>query len=297
MGADFSNITVVTVTGEAGAAAPAAAMPSLLHSAAQLPGSRALMISPERPSGLPSDVEHRRVKPFGYIGYSFFMMYWLEYFIKTDFALIVQQDGWVLNAENWRDEFFEYDYIGAPSVSGLTIDGEGLITLHKSFTWQEYVGRSDLRLLPVYNGGFSLRSRKLMTAPRRLGLPMNIAPPELFRYDDEPSPLFEMDWPWANHTEDAQLCAFMREALEADGIRFAPLSLAMDFSFEYIGVIIHANHNFSRNFGTHCRIRKFRGGEPPRIDCTQNREDALFVYRQAEINDFLRDQYGYIVEI
>jgi len=50
----------------------------------------------------------------------------------TDFALIVQFDGRILNPSAWTDEFFNYDYIGAP--------------------WGDKV---------VGNGGFCLRSRKL----------------------------------------------------------------------------------------------------------------------------------------
>jgi hypothetical protein len=297
MGAEFSNLTVVTVTGEAGPDGAAAAVPSLVHSTAQLPGARALMISPDRPPALPAHVEHRRVKPFGYIGYSLFILYCLEFFIETDFALIVQKDGWILDAANWRDEFRNYDYIGAPSVSGMTIDAEGVRMLHNGFTWQAFVGRTDVQLYPVYNGGLSLRSRRLLTAPRRLGLTMNIGPPNVHRGGEAPSPLFEMDWPWAQHTEDTQLCAYMREPLEADGIRFAPLELALDFSFEYIGRIIHANHDFSRNFGTHCKFRKFLGGDPPRIDCVASRDDIMGVDRQAEINEFLAAHYGYIIDI
>jgi len=297
MNSDFSNITVVTVTGEAGPHAAAAAAPSLLHSAAQLPGSRALMISPERPRRLPGYVEHRRVKPFGYIGYSVFMVYCLESFIETDFALIVQKDGWVLDGKNWRDEFFQYDYIGAPSVTGLTVDSAGLRTLHNQYTWQSYVGATDVQLLPVYNGGLSFRSRKLLTAPRRLGLMMNISPPDIFLYDRDGSPLIDMDWPWGNHTEDTQLCAYMREPLEADGVRFAPLDLALDFSFEYIGDVIHADYDFARAFGTHCKFRTFLGGHPPIIDCRGNRDDIEGVYRQAEINEFLRSKYGYNITI
>jgi len=126
---------------------------------------------------------------------------------------------------------------------------------------------------------------------------MNITPPHLFGDAGDPSALFEMDWPWAHHTEDTQVCVYMREALEADGIRFAPLDLALDFSFEYIGDVIHAKHDFSRNFGTHCRLRHFLGGDPPRIDCVANRQEIYGVHRQAEINDFLRLRYGYVIEI
>lgn len=55
--------------------------------------------------------------------------------INKDF-LIIQWDGFVLNPSQWRQEFFRYDYIGAPHY----IDS----------------------VLQVGNGGFSYRSLKLM---------------------------------------------------------------------------------------------------------------------------------------
>jgi len=53
----------------------------------------------------------------------------------TDFVLVTQHDGWVLDGQAWDDEFLNYDYIGAP--------------------WLESDGYN------VGNGGFSLRSKKL----------------------------------------------------------------------------------------------------------------------------------------
>jgi len=55
-----------------------------------------------------------------------------KYFV-TDYCLICQWDSWVLDADQWSDEFYDYDIIGAP---GLYTDG-----------------RNNL------NGGFSVRSR------------------------------------------------------------------------------------------------------------------------------------------
>ncbi len=34
--------------------------------------------------------------------------------IKTKFMMHVEWDGWVLDSGRWRDEFLDYDYIGAP---------------------------------------------------------------------------------------------------------------------------------------------------------------------------------------
>lgn len=57
--------------------------------------------------------------------------------INTDYVLIIQWDGWVIDKFAWDDRFLEYDYIGAP--------------------WSYY---NDGNL--VGNGGFSLRTKKLL---------------------------------------------------------------------------------------------------------------------------------------
>lgn len=67
--------------------------------------------------------------------YSHFIVKKLAPYIKTEFVLIIQADGYVLDGSAWTDEFLQYDYIGA--------------------TWQYQDGRN------VGNGGFSLRSLKL----------------------------------------------------------------------------------------------------------------------------------------
>lgn len=67
-----------------------------------------------------------------------FSILWYEVpkHIKTSHILHIQYDSWVLDSSRWRDEFLEYDYIGAP--------------------WPWHPNRR------VGNGGFSLRSTKLL---------------------------------------------------------------------------------------------------------------------------------------
>jgi len=65
--------------------------------------------------------------------YSKFILSELYNFVNTDFVLIIQYDGYVVNPKVWTNKFFEFDYIGAP--------------------WLDKV---------VGNGGFSLRSRNLL---------------------------------------------------------------------------------------------------------------------------------------
>jgi len=111
--------------------------------------------------------------------YSRFVVKELAARVETDFALLVQYDGYVLNGRRWREEFLDYDYIGAPWSRG-----------------------------GVGNGGFSLRSRKLLQALR--------------------DPRIEDLVP-----EDVAICETYRGLLETEyGIRFAPVEVAGRFSFE-----------------------------------------------------------------
>jgi hypothetical protein len=101
-------------------------------------------------------------------------------YIETDYLLVVQYDGFILNGQAWSDEFLKYDYIGAPWSGGL-----------------------------VGNGGFSLRSRRLMEACALL--------------------------PGQAHPEDQFISRTHRRALEAGGFKFAPRDVADRFAIEAAG--------------------------------------------------------------
>jgi hypothetical protein len=64
--------------------------------------------------------------------YSHFMIKELYKYFSTDYVLVIQADGYVLNGKSWLPEFLHYDYIGAP--------------------WAYPDGKN------VGNGGFSIRS-------------------------------------------------------------------------------------------------------------------------------------------
>lgn len=65
----------------------------------------------------------------------------LSPYVKTSHVLVIQWDGFVLNPTAWREDFLDGDYIGAP------------------WHWHPEGQR-------VGNGGFSLRSKKLLNALR-----------------------------------------------------------------------------------------------------------------------------------
>ena len=115
--------------------------------------------------------------------YSKFVIKELHAHVDTDYVLLVQWDGFVVNAGAWSDDFLDYDYIGAKWI--FHTDGYN-----------------------VGNGGFSLRSKRLLEALRD---------PHIV-----PGPV-----------EDDTICRTYRTHLEnAHGIRFAPEAIADRFSFE-----------------------------------------------------------------
>ena len=69
--------------------------------------------------------------------YSIFVLKELNGYIDTDFVLIIQWDGFIVNPDAWTQEFQNYDYIGAK--------------------WPWYNDGFN-----VGNGGFSLRSKRLL---------------------------------------------------------------------------------------------------------------------------------------
>jgi hypothetical protein len=87
--------------------------------------------------------------------YSRFMVYDLADYIDTEFAITVQHDGWIINPDKWSDEFYKYDYIGAPWP--LPND---------HFSYRDPFNN----IVRVGNGGFSFRSKKLMSLPKKLNL-------------------------------------------------------------------------------------------------------------------------------
>ena len=121
-------------------------------------------------------------------------------YIDTDFCLLVHPDGFVVHPESWRDEWLKYDYIGAPWP--LPQDDFS----YRDINWN---------LVRVGNS-VSLRSKKLLTLPKRL--------PEKMK----------MEWrPYFSYTnEDGFICCHNRHVYEHCGCTFAPIEVAKWFSRE-----------------------------------------------------------------
>lgn len=90
---------------------------------------------------LPTGYAHRReILPLlSIVAYSLFMLKRAYLYVDTPHVLVVQHDGWILNADSWEEAWLGYDYIGP-------------LFIHEHAIVPTSVG----------TGGFSLRSRALM---------------------------------------------------------------------------------------------------------------------------------------
>tara|TARA_Y100000389_G_scaffold204456_1_gene257118 strand:+ start:3197 stop:3850 length:654 start_codon:yes stop_codon:yes gene_type:complete len=140
-----------------------------------------------------------KIPTLNYIDYSRFIVYELHKFISTDYVLIIQDDGFVINPEAWNDEFFKYDYIGAPFPVPNQNDK---VSYRDPFN----------NLVRVGNGGFSLRSKKILSLATKLDL--------------EWKPYFGF---W---NEDGFFAVHNKHRYEEEGCIFAPVSVAVNFSIE-----------------------------------------------------------------
>ena len=125
--------------------------------------------------------------------YSRFIVKDLNNYINTDFVLVFQSDGFIINPSGWTEDYLNYDYVGAPWWYG---DNNN-----------------------VGNGGFSLRSKKLL---------------DILSNDDH---IKETD------PEDHNICRVYGNYLKHTAIKFAHADLASNFSVE--------SGEFNSQFGFH----------------------------------------------
>lgn len=141
-------------------------------------------------------------------GYSRFCIERMNEFVKTSHVLIIHPDGYVQNAAAWKDEWLQYDYIGA--------------------TWTYKDGMNN------GNGGFSLRSKKLLEILSKI---------DCDKYNV--------------HPEDCFISRQIRKWLETEyQIKFAPEEVCNQFSIEaYASNMIDSqgfgSNTYTGQFGFH----------------------------------------------
>lgn len=254
----FKDITVVAIHGMGGIEKE---IPALTKTAKGLPGCKTLVITDKL---VKTDHPQKLLKQkMDYRGYSEFVIYSLHYYITTPYVLIVQSDGWMLNADNWDDRWFDYDYVGG--YTHAAVEGNQL------YMWYGWEGNTTNPYV-VQNGGFSLRSHKFLEAPSRYGITR--------RWQENAEFM----------NEDIQLCCFMRPALDALGLKFAPFEVAKYFSFEHLSPTLHKDLDLMKYFGHHSRFRRLTGDNEMEWRLTD--EQMNNIMREGEVLEMFNN-YGY----
>jgi hypothetical protein len=153
------------------------------------------------------------------VGYNNICIHGLSELINTEFCLIIQWDGFIINPNLWTNDFLNYDYIGAP--------------------WDHASSKNR-----VGNGGFSLRSKKFLDISNTL--------------DYNPHEC-EWIYDWQKNYRDIKpedwfLCYESYEYMINHNIKFPSPKIASTFAIEYplpCHPFIKEDINTYNSFGFH----------------------------------------------
>lgn len=141
-----------------------------------------LITSLDRVSKKRSDIEYVQAPPIKTTkDYSELLLAGLDQYVEGSHVLVIQWDSFVIHPNLWSDEFLCYDYIGP--------------------VWPHHPET------PVGNGGFSLRSKKLLEIIQQPGFVKK-------------------------HPEDYCICVDNKNFLEQHQLKVAPAYLAEQFAVE-----------------------------------------------------------------
>lgn len=177
--------------------------------------------------------------------YNDIVINFLPQIIETDYVLIIQFDGFIINPNLFSQLYLNFDYIGA--------------------SWPQFSSST------VGNGGFSLRSLKLLKAAKEI------------------SHLRK-----CNMAEDEFICRYIRPILEYDyGIKFAPPEFADFFSREHKNIdnptfgfhgFHHLTHIYSR------KIDFFLGNLSPRFFEERYYEILINKFGRHVVDKYINNQ-------
>lgn len=178
---------------------------SLLFSMSRISFNEVLFISHEKPKNLPDKITWKKCDKMSNMKeWNYSCIYDLYKYIKTSHCLFTHDDSWVINPDVWEDSWLEYDYIGAPWPISETayID---------PFGNHQRVG----------NGGFSLRSKKLLEVPLNHQVDFEVNVGDFYKHMNA-----------GLYNEDGNICVHNRHIFEKAGCKFAPVEIAAKFSHE-----------------------------------------------------------------
>jgi hypothetical protein len=158
-----------------------------------------------KPEGLCDQAIYESTYPIQSINdFNFYCIYNLGNHVETSHVLLIHADGYVIRPWLWDNTWTQYDYIGAPWRDDPT-------------AYLDPWGKNQR----VGNGGFSLRSKKLLDVPKNVVIPWEVNDGNFYRHMNA-----------GLYNEDGNICVHNRHIFEAHGCKFAPVKVASKFSRE-----------------------------------------------------------------
>jgi len=193
---NLPNVTLICIEGTENSEKASLA---LEYSSQDINFKEVVLISPTLPSNILGNIKYYPISKLTWDEYNKFIIKELHSYFTTDYCILIQTDGFIINSHLWSDEFLKYDYIGAAwdfekypfqinPINPNVINSKGIKNLNR-----------------VGNGGFTLRSKKLLETTSQCP--------------------FECVGP-----EDVFICNDFYDYFTEHGIKFAPIEIANLFS-------------------------------------------------------------------
>ncbi len=170
------------------------------------------LICDKKPDNLPENIIWEYAPHINHIDdFNYYMFLELGKHVNSSHMLFVHDHAYILHPELWDDDWLQWDYCGAPwkVIENAYLTDNG-------------------KRIRVGNGGFSLRSRRLLFAPKELGLKL-----------EQRQQFFN---------EDGNICVYQADKLSEYGIKYMPLEEACVFAYEND---VEENESISKFFGFH----------------------------------------------
>lgn len=231
----LKNVTLICVDG---IGKSEDAIKSIEASTLNIKYEKVLLITADKNIQSNNNIEVKHINKITWGEYNEFIINQLTEYFDTDYVLLTQDDGYVSNDMMWSDEFFNYDYIGAP----WPIDLVELIlkNLGKQKGTHGEPFKKNIPIIKDYNpnnyrignGGFSFRSKKLCNLTKK----------------------YSQKYP--NAPEDCIISIYEKEDIIKNKLKIAPVEIGARFSVESNNEF-NPNGDISQTFGFHKPLRFF----------------------------------------
>jgi len=214
---DLRNITLICIDG----VNPNIGVKAVKYSMREINFAKNLILSHIKPDNMPDNIIFEEIPKLTHDTYSQFVLNRLHEYVDTDYVLLINDDGFVINPHLWDDEFLKYDYIGAP--------------------WRAHYPHAR-----VGNGGFSLRSKKFLKLCSQLTWNGG--------HEDAECCIFNKPFFLQNGCKYAPLEVAMRFSLESKIPECTNYDLNTCFGFHGKGVVVDVFEDGGQQFKDRLRL-------------------------------------------